>query len=163
MQFPLGYKKNSSMVILRNGTAYLLLKRNKEPFIGHYAPVGGKIEPHESPINAAIRETFEETGLVINQPKFCGMLVESSASQYNWTIFIYVADIEKVPPPPCPEGALEWIEHHDLLNVLIPETDGYVYTYILDNKPFMFDAQYDGDAQVLKMTEDFENILIFEK
>ena len=78
-----GYKTNASMVILRNGTSYMLLKRNKEPFIGHYVPVGGKVEPHESPIKAAIRETFEETGFTIDSPKFCGVLVESSPTKYN--------------------------------------------------------------------------------
>ena len=52
----------------------MLLKRFKTPNKGLYTPVGGKLEPHESPLNAAIRETFEETGinvefnLVINIP-----------------------------------------------------------------------------------------------
>ncbi len=163
MQTPFGHKTNASMVILRNGTSYLLLKRNKEPFIGYYVPVGGKVEPHESPINAAIRETFEETGLTIDKPKFCGILVESSPAKYNWTVFIYLADIEKVPPPPCPEGTLEWIEHDDILSVPTPETDFQVYKYVVEGKPFMFNAEYDANIHLQKMTEEFEDIIVFEK
>ncbi|MBL7816778.1 MAG: NUDIX domain-containing protein [Saprospiraceae bacterium] len=145
------------MVILRHETSYLLLKRNKEPFVGHYVPVGGKIEPYESPLKAAIRETFEETGLVITQPKFCGVLVESSPIKYNWIVFIYLADIDRVPPPPCPEGVLEWIEHDAILSVPTPETDWHIYNYVLDNKPFMFDAEYDEHLNLVRMVEEFEN------
>jgi 8-oxo-dGTP diphosphatase len=159
----LGYKTNCSMVILRCGTSYLLLKRNKEPFIGHFVPVGGKLEPHESPLDAAIRETFEETGFVIDKPKFCGVLVESSPAKYNWTVFIYLADIEKVPPPPCPEGTLEWIEHDDILNVPTPETDWFVYKYVVEGRTFMFNAEYDADVNLLKMTEEIEEVVVFEK
>lgn len=158
----IGSKINASMVILRHGTSYLLLNRNKEPFIGHYVPVGGKLEPHESPINAAIRETFEETGLVIENPKYCGILVESSPVKYNWTVFIYLADIPKVPPPPCPEGTLEWIEHDDILRVPTPETDWQVYKYVVEGKPFMFNAEYDANIKLLRMVEEIENIVVFE-
>ena len=163
MQLPFGYKTNASMVILRNGTSYLLLKRNKEPFIGHYVPVGGKVEPHETPKQAAIRETFEETGFVIENPKFCGVLVETSPAKYNWTVFIYIADIEKLPPPPCPEGTLEWIEHDDILKIPTPETDWHVYKYVVENKSFMFNAEYDAHINLVKMTEEIEDMTILNK
>ena len=163
MQLPFGYKTNAAMVILRHGSSYLLLKRNKEPFIGHYVPVGGKVEAHETPIKAAIRETFEETGFTIENPKFCGVLVESSPAKYNWTVFIYLADIPKVPPPFCPEGTLEWIAHEDLWTVPTPETDAQVYKYVVENKPFMFNAEYDSAIHLLKMVEEIEDIIVFEK
>jgi 8-oxo-dGTP diphosphatase len=162
MQTPFGHKTNASMVILKNGTKYLLLKRNKEPFIDHYVPVGGKLEPHESPLQAAIRETFEETGIQIENPRFCGVLVESSPVKYNWTVFIYISEIEDMPPPPCPEGTLEWIEHDDILNIPAPTTDWFIYQYVLENKPFMFDAAYDKEINLLKMTDEIENKLVYD-
>lgn len=160
---PYGHKTAASMVILRHGSQYLLLKRIKEPFIGHYVPVGGKLEPHESPLQAAIRETFEETGIHIENPKFCGVLVESSPVKYNWTVFIYLADIPMMPPPPCPEGTLEWIKHDDILNVPTPETDWYIYKYVIDNQFFMFNAEYDDNISLLTMTDEMERITVFEK
>jgi 8-oxo-dGTP diphosphatase len=39
----------------------MLLRRLKEPHRDNYTPVG-KIEPFENPLDAVIRETFEETG-----------------------------------------------------------------------------------------------------
>ncbi|MEO0041587.1 MAG: hypothetical protein RL329_1035 [Bacteroidota bacterium] len=157
----LGYKTNSSIVLLRHGTAYLLLKRHKEPFIGHYVPVGGKLEPYESPIQAAKRETYEETGLVIEKPKFCGILVETSPTKFNWTLFVYSADIPYIEPPFCPEGTLEWIEHQALLKVQTPQTDYKIYEYVVANKPFMFNAEYDEQMHLLKMTEEIEDISIY--
>jgi 8-oxo-dGTP diphosphatase len=90
------------------------------------------------------------------------MLVESSPVKYNWTIFIYLSDIDKIPPPPCPEGTLAWIEHEGIVNVLIPKSDEYVYEYVRENKPFMFDAEYDAQLNVIRIAEDFENRLLFE-
>ena len=89
-----GLKKVASMVILKNRDRYLLLKRAKEPNKGKYLPVGGKLDPYETPLNCAIRETFEETGIRIENPKFCGTLIESSPTDYNWICYIYLAEIE---------------------------------------------------------------------
>ena len=163
MQFPFGYKINSSVVILRHHTSFLLLKRQKEPFMGYYVPVGGKLEPHESPIKAAIRETYEETGLQIPPPKFCGVLVETSPVKLNWTLFIYMADIAFLAPPPCTEGVLSWVEQQTLTNLQIPETDYYIYEYVLKEKPFMFNAEYDSAINLVKMTEEIENKILFSK
>ena len=50
--FPKGLKRAATMVVLRHQDQFLLLKRAKPPFIGHYLPVWGKLEPHEDPYNA---------------------------------------------------------------------------------------------------------------
>ncbi|MBL7775432.1 MAG: NUDIX hydrolase, partial [Saprospiraceae bacterium] len=44
-------KKIAVMVILRCGDQLLLLLRAKAPNAGKYAPVGGKLEAHERPID----------------------------------------------------------------------------------------------------------------
>ena len=62
-----GIKRTAAMIVLRHGEEFLLLRRNKEPNAGCYVPVGGKLEPHERPVDAAIRETREEAGLHISK------------------------------------------------------------------------------------------------
>ena len=46
-------------VIIRNGDRYLLLHRAVHDF---WQPVTGRLEAGETPVQAAVRETFEETG-----------------------------------------------------------------------------------------------------
>ena len=154
---PLGIKRIATLCVLRNGNNFMLLKRLKEPNKDTYTPVGGKIEPYETPEEGVIRETFEETGIRVDKVKFCGILTETSPVKYNWLSYVYVADIDVVTPPDCNEGTLEWIAYEDLLNVPTPRTDWFIYKYILENKPFVFHALYDGDLNLLEMKEEISN------
>lgn len=147
------------MVVLRHKDQFLLLRRAKEPNKGKYVPVGGKLEPYERPLTAAIRETFEETGIEIENPKYCGVLVESSPTKYNWQCNIYLADIPFQAPPPCDEGVLEWIPFNAVLEVPTPPTDWQIYQYIMQGKPFALDAVYDEDLNMLEMREEIEGVV----
>jgi 8-oxo-dGTP diphosphatase len=87
-------------------------------------------------------------------------LTETAPTEYNWTGYVYIADIDIVEPPNCNEGTLMWVDFEDLLKVPTPKTDWYIYKYILDNKPFAFSAEYDGKLNLLSMTEEIENKVI---
>lgn len=154
---PLGIKRIATLCVLRNGNNFMLLKRLKEPNKDTYTPVGGKIEPFETPEEGVIRETFEETGIRVDKVKFCGILTETSPVKYNWLSYVYVSDIDAVTPPECNEGTLEWIAYEDLLNVPAPKTDWFIYKYILEGKPFVFHALYDGELNLLEMKEEISN------
>jgi 8-oxo-dGTP diphosphatase len=155
-----GLKKIASMVILRNESKYLLMKRAKEPNIGKYLPVGGKLEPFETPRACAIRETYEETGISISEPKFYGTLVETSPTKYNWMVFVYVADVDYTEALECDEGKLEWIEDSDLDNIPTPASDFHIYQYIKEDKNFAFCASYDEQLNLLEMRDEIRNQLL---
>ncbi len=161
MKIPEGIKKIAAMCVLKNEQQFLLLKRNKQPNIGMYAPVGGKLEPYESAYKAALRETFEETSICLEKATFCGTLIESSPTKYNWVSYIYLAEIDFQPPPSCKEGLLEWIPISHLLKIPTPPTDWWVYKYLLEGKPFAFSAEYDGQLAMLKMIEEIENKVVY--
>lgn len=145
------------MCVLRHQDQFLLLKRANEPNKGMYVPVGGKVEPFENQYDTCLRETEEETGIKLEAAKFCGTLIETSPTKYNWMCFIYSAHIDYCPPPYCDEGILEWIPTSQLLQVPTPPTDFAIYEYILANKPFAFSADYDKDLQLLRLVEEIEN------
>ncbi len=157
---PLGLKRAATLCVLRHQDKFLLLKRFKEPNKDTFTPVGGKLDPFESPLNSAIRETFEETGIKVDTMKFCGILTETSPTAYNWVGYVYIAEIDFIDAPSCNEGELMWIAFDDLLKVPTPKTDWYIYKYILDNKPFALSAEYDGNLNLLSMTEEIENRII---
>jgi len=149
-----GLKKVAVLCILKQEDQMLLLKRKNEPNKGCYTPVGGKLEPYENPYQTAIRETFEETGIQIPAFKYVGLLVESAPTKYNWVNFVYLAEIDFIPAPPCDEGELEWIPFSEVLNVPTPKTDWFIYQYILENKPFVFNADYDKNLNLLRMQDE---------
>lgn len=153
MQIAEGLKRTAVLCVLRNGNDFLLLKRFKEPNKDLYTPVGGKLDPYETPKNAALRETMEETGISVPDMRFCGLLTESSPTAYNWTSFVYEAEIERVPAPPCNEGILEWVSFDKILQVPTPKTDWYIYDYLLKKQPFVLMAAFDASLNITEMTE----------
>ncbi|MGB5264653.1 MAG: NUDIX domain-containing protein [Lutimonas sp.] len=159
-KIPTGFKRTATLCILRHKDKFLLLKRLKEPNKDSFTPVGGKLDPFESPLKSAIRETFEETGIKVEPMKYGGILTETSPTAYNWTSYVYIADIDFIEPPFCHEGTLMWISFDDLLKVPTPKTDWYIYKYILENKAFAFSAEYDEKLNLFSMTEEIENIAI---
>lgn len=60
------------VVLVDNGWEYkvLQIKRGKDPFKGMWANPGGNIDEDEKPIDAAVRELEEETGLKLDPNNF---------------------------------------------------------------------------------------------
>ena len=58
---------NCIVVVAPEGDRWLMCKRRKDPYLGLYNLVGGKIEPGEPSEAAAFRELNEETGLTRQQ------------------------------------------------------------------------------------------------
>lgn len=151
------------MVVLRSGQEFLLLKRSKPPNAGMYVPVGGKIDPHERPLDTAVRETAEETGIVLapSQLLYGGVLSETAPNNYNWVCFVYLADIDKIAPPPCDEGLLEWIHFDQVPHIPTPPTDMQIYQYLLSSTPFALDALYNSQMQMIEMREEISGEVVY--
>jgi len=139
----------------------MLLKRLKEQNNGKYTPVGGKLNPFESPLSAAMREKGEETGIKLQDMKFCGLLTETSSLECNWINYVYLAEIQYLVPSLCNEGELAWIHFGDVLKVDTPKTDWFIYKYILEDRPFAFSAIFDREIKLVKMTEELEDVIVF--
>jgi 8-oxo-dGTP diphosphatase len=153
-----GIKKAAVFCILQCEQQFLLLERAKEPNKGKMVPVGGKIDPYETPLQAVIRETKEETGIDIINPKFCGILTETSPTKYNWVSYIYTVDIPYVPAPHCDEGTLHWVDVEDLETLDTPPTDMSIYKYVAESKKFIFDATFDEQLNMISLYEELEGI-----
>ncbi|MEO0582947.1 MAG: NUDIX domain-containing protein [Bacteroidota bacterium] len=163
MSFPEGLKRPAVLCILHHQDQYLLLKRFKPPHQGRYTPVGGKIDPHESPQDAAVRETWEETGIRVSEMQYVGILTETSPVKYNWILYVYVAEIPWQVAPPCDEGVLEWVKETDWVDLDSPETDLFIYQYIREGKPFAFHATYDSEVKLLEMVDEIEGKVVFRR
>jgi 8-oxo-dGTP diphosphatase len=75
------------IVLVDTGTNYkvLSIKRGRPPFVGMWANPGGNIDEGEHPIDAAVRELEEETGIVLK-----GMnLTSSNKSGYLTPVGVF--------------------------------------------------------------------------
>ena len=154
------FKKVATLCVLKYENKFLLLKRFNEPNIGKYVPVGGKLRQNETPKDGVIRETFEETGIRVYDPKFFGILTETSPTKYNWISYIFSSEIKLIEPPISDEGKLEWIKYDDIHNIPTPLTDHHIYKFILDDKKFIISAQYDEKLNLIELREEISNTKI---
>ena len=105
-------KYNTVVIFVIHGDEILMLNRNKHSWMGMWNSVGGKIENGETPIEAAIRETYEETGIKISENNF------NYLADLNWFFeedecggsYCYLAytDEKIATPLSTREGILEW-------------------------------------------------------
>jgi len=161
MSVPIGLKKAVAACILRSDAGFLLLRRTKEPHLGKYVPIGGHLEPFETPRAAAIREVEEEAGISIKEPRLRGILTETSPTEYNWIVYIYTADIAVIPPVECAEGTLEWVARERLDTIPIPTTDGFVYDYLFRSEFIVFDAVYDENVELMTLVDELSGTVLF--
>ena len=143
-----GLKKNAVICILRAQNRFLFIERNKAPNRGKFVPIGGKVDPHESPTDTALREIYEESGRVVSVVKLLGVLVETSPIDYNWTSFVFLAEVPYFEPPFCDEGKLVWLTIQELENISTPPTTLPIFNALVQRQYFIFEAIYDGELQL---------------
>lgn len=105
---------NKSFVVIllftKNYEQVLLVKRNKNPYINCWNGIGGKIEENETPIEAAIRECKEETGIIISKPKLLVTYVypKENALNSNTRLNVLYDFVDKLEVTDNLEGHYEW-------------------------------------------------------
>lgn len=94
----------------------LLLFRNKPPNQGLWNGVGGHIEPDETPRQSCLREIREETGYIIDDIKFGGILTWKGFEIPEGGLYIYTALAPEHEPLFCDEGQLSWFSKKWVFN-----------------------------------------------
>ncbi|ONI78148.1 hypothetical protein ALI144C_31890 [Actinosynnema sp. ALI-1.44] len=96
--------------IRRNGKILLQLKADHKFGGGRWNGPGGKLEPGEDPHTAIVREVREETGLVIADPVFHGVIALSFGvpETYRLTAHVFTTDTFSGSPQGGAEGRLRW-------------------------------------------------------
>lgn len=115
----------AAVALVRDGCVLTVRKRGTERFM----LVGGKLEPGESPLDAALRETYEEVGLRIETATLLGDFHSEAANEPDHTLHSTVftiesdeepvasAEIEEVRWTPMaghPDDLAPMLEHHVL-------------------------------------------------
>ena len=129
MSLVLPYKISVLVFIENSAGEQLLLRRAKQPNLGVWTPIGGKLEmaTGESPFECAVRETAEETGLSIRQEDlhlFAMIAEKAYQGETHWLMFLFRC---KKPiaaqPPDIAEGRFGFFTREKIKELPIPETD----------------------------------------
>ncbi len=86
-------KPCAGALVVRDGRV-LLIKRNREPFLGWWDVPGGYLEYGEYPDHAARREIREETGLEVRLTRLLGIYMSRYGPDEQRTLdLIYLAEV----------------------------------------------------------------------
>lgn len=148
--------KLATLVYALRDEQVLMLRRNSEPNRGLWVAPGGKFDHGESPVECAVREMYEETGLRVQQPVLRAIMTETSPrADYQWLTFIFVAwDIEGTFTPAPGIGEFRWVPVDEVTKLPIPPADAIFFPRLLeDGTMFHGKFEYDADLNLLRWRE----------
>ena len=150
----------SSIIYIEQENKYLMLHRirkendtNKDKWIG----VGGKFEEGETPEECARRETFEETGLSLDNLFYRGIVTFISDKYPAEQMHLFKSTAFSGKIKECDEGELDWIEKEKLLSLPIWEGDKIFLRLLDQNLPFFsLKLTYEGNTLVKAVLNERE-------
>lgn len=133
--------------IKRDGCTLMVYRNKKVNDIheGKWNGLGGKFEPGETPEECVVREVLEESGLSIQDPKLCGLLMFPKFKGNDWYVFVFTATQSSGELIDSPEGQLEWIPDEKILDLNLWESDHLFMPWIQDGKFFSAKFMYEED------------------
>ena len=144
--------RNTTLCHIEKNGRYLMLHRvkkendlNRDKWVG----IGGKFEDKESPEEANLRETLEETGLTLKNAEYRGIVTFVSDKWETEYMHIFYADKFEGTVKECDEGELCWVNKKDIFSLPIWEGDK-IFLRLLDEKApfFSLKLEYTGEKLV---------------
>ena len=138
-------KEVTVTVYLKKNNQYLMLNRNKEKNDlneGKYLGVGGHVEKGETLFAAIKREVKEETGLILNNARYVGV-IHFVNDDYIEDVHVYFSDDFSGKLIECDEGTLEYIDENKMMSLPMWEGDKAFLPYIFNpSDPFEMEMIY---------------------
>lgn len=138
------------LVYLRSGDKTLMIHRCVQGRLdfhhGKWNGLGGKCEVDESPVEAALREVREESGLDLAPSQLfpLGVLQFPNFKAHrneDWIVFVFSAEVRADQLnsilAESHEGSLHWVSNQDLLSLNLWAGDRHFIPWVLENKSFL--------------------------
>ena len=105
----------TTLCMVQRDEEILIQNRVKTDWRGYCFP-GGHVEPGESIVDSVIREMEEETGLVIQNPRLCG-IKQFPIDGGRYLVFFFKTENFTGDLRSSEEGKVEWIHRSMLQNI----------------------------------------------
>lgn len=141
------------LCFLTRGARVLMLHRSNPPNRGLWNGVGGHLNPAESPRAACLREVQEETGFVLPDVHFAGLLTWADFPGHpDGGLYIFTAPAPPGEPKPCEEGQLAWKTHRWVCSAPdVVENIHHFAPLVLDGAPpQVYHFDYGPQGQILQ-------------
>jgi 8-oxo-dGTP diphosphatase len=138
----------ATLCYVKHDGCTLMVHRNKKVndiHQGKWNGLGGKFEEGEMPEECVTREVLEESGLTIQNPKLCGLLMFPKFKGNDWYVFVFTANEFTGELIDSPEGKLEWISDDQELSLNLWESDHIFMPWIQEGKFFSAKFTYEED------------------
>lgn len=144
--------KQTTLCYLEKDGKYLMLYRNKKKedgSEGKWIAVGGKFEKEESPEDCMKREVLEETGYVVDEFRYAGVVTFLSDSWPQEMMHLFVCSKFHGSELPCSEGELSWFDKEEVKALPMWEGDRIFLQLLIDEIPFFsLKLRYVGETLV---------------
>lgn len=85
-----GNNYGAGVILVHPNTGEILIAKRTDT--KNYCTPGGKIEVGETPLQGAVRETLEESGIQVNSLILYDVAMHTADNGKNWTSFMFITD-----------------------------------------------------------------------
>lgn len=129
--------KLATLVYVQHDNHTLMLHKAKGYQQGKWNGLGGKFDPGESPEECLKRETFEESGLIVEEAQLKGFLTfPDFDGEDDWYCFVYTVTKFSGEIKASDEGELKWIPDADIMNLNLWPGDRVFLPWVFAEKLF---------------------------
>ena len=143
---------NTCLCYIEKEGKYLMLHRvKKENDLNHdkWVGIGGKFEMGETPEEACLRESFEETGLTLKNLSYRGLVTFVSDEWGTEYMHLFHSNSFEGHLKECDEGNLEWVEKSDVYNLPLWAGDKIFLKLLEKDIPFFsLKLVYEGEKLI---------------
>ena len=156
----------TTLCYIEKNDSYLMLHRvkkehdiNKDKWIG----IGGHFEGTESPEECLLREVQEETGLILTDYRFRGLVTFVSGEECLEYMALYTAAGFEGELKECDEGTLEWVPKEEVYGLDLWAGDKLFFRLLEEDRPFFsLKLVYDAEGILRQAVLDGRNLELLD-